>query len=200
MDELTKYRITGAIIWLALLILIVPGWYSDPVNYQQAQPWFSVTKMAAEEEQEIRATTTQPAVAVTPSESLDASSTAQTVKQQTPQPSQVATKVDTVEKRQADASATPKVDSVKPQSVEKPTEKSPAWLVRVASYNNIQSANRLLGQLELRYQVTIGDFSTPSQKIYSVRVGPFYNLAEAEEAKSVLDKEFITNSVVVQIR
>lgn len=43
MDELTKYRITGAVIWLALLILLVPSWYANPVDYEKAQPWLYST-------------------------------------------------------------------------------------------------------------------------------------------------------------
>lgn len=28
-DELTKHRVTGAIIWLSLLIILVPSWYAS---------------------------------------------------------------------------------------------------------------------------------------------------------------------------
>ncbi len=33
-DEVTKYRLTGAIIWLAFVVLWVPVWFGDPVYFQ----------------------------------------------------------------------------------------------------------------------------------------------------------------------
>ena len=34
MDLISKYRLIGASIWLGLLIIVVPSWYNDPVNFQ----------------------------------------------------------------------------------------------------------------------------------------------------------------------
>ncbi|WP_029933945.1 SPOR domain-containing protein [Thiomicrospira pelophila] len=227
MDELTKYRITGAVIWLALLILLVPSWYANPVDYEKAQPWLYSTSdnsIPAEEVMPVSSPSqsSDPAseyVAETSKTGSDIKSDPQPVKSNAS--SQKQTDITPKDSAQTTPSietsviAEPKKpdDSIEldqPMSTEETAEikepvipsedKSPAWLVRVASYSSIESANRTLGVLEMRYKVTIGDFSTKTQKIYSVRVGPFSSFEEAQEAKTVLDKELVTNSVIVQIR
>jgi len=34
MDEVSKYRLTGAIIWLVLLVVFVPIWFGEPVHFK----------------------------------------------------------------------------------------------------------------------------------------------------------------------
>jgi len=34
MDEVSKYRLTGAIVWLMLLVFLVPIWFGEPVNFK----------------------------------------------------------------------------------------------------------------------------------------------------------------------
>lgn len=223
MDELTKYRITGAVIWLALLVILVPSWYANPVDYEKAQPWlFSSSDEALPTEETVPV---NEAIESNSSSVEDVKKAPSKVKpepesEKLDKPSQ--TKIDSISEESKPA--TPAIqDSVSAetnkeseveldepikseQSIEikepvMPSEdKSPAWLVRVASYNSIESANRTLGVLEMRYKVTIGDFSNKTQKIYSVRVGPFSSFEEAQEAKAQLDQELVTNSVIVQIR
>ncbi len=43
MDEVSKHRLTGALIWLTLLVVLVPVWFGEPVhfdpeNYSLSQP------------------------------------------------------------------------------------------------------------------------------------------------------------------
>lgn len=235
MDEITKYRITGAIIWLALLIIIVPSWYSFPVDYQQEQSWSTSVEILPDEaltdaqinhsrskdslahiepkaEQKapvkeqveiIEATTknieqkeavkssavTTPKTVVEPAVQIPTENKIQTKQDVQPEQPQTSTEIA--------PSVEPANQAEKLIGLE---ERSPAWLIRVASYSSIKTANRTLGQLELRYQVTIGDFSSASNKVYSVRVGPYYSLSEAEKVKQELDVELNTNSAIVQIR
>lgn len=208
MDELTKFRITGAVIWLALLILLVPSWYANPVDYEKSQPWLSTNsevggavsddllhrKQTHKPEQ-----TSQPKL--TPEKAVTSAGSPQQADKK-PEPIKELAEQSTITPAELGLTDTTAPDES--SQIKEPAtgseDKSPAWLVRVASYNSIQSANRTLGLLEMRYEVTIGDFSTKSQKIYSVRVGPFFSLQEAEEAKQTLDKELVTDSVIVQIR
>lgn len=225
MDELTKFRITGAVIWLALLIILVPSWYANPVDYEKAQPWlYSSSNDVPSVEDEVAAkadsqsglpspsqaeetTEPRPAKEVKPQTDVSTGSSQQsdmisaTSSQETPlsQPAVEPKKEPTPSVELDEPMTTEETSEIK-EPVPPSEDKSPAWLVRVASYNSIESANRTLGVLEMRYKVTIGDFSTKTQKIYSVRVGPFSSLQEAEEAKAELDKELVTNSVIVQIR
>jgi len=34
MDEVSKYRLTGAIIWLLFLVILVPIWFGEPVDFK----------------------------------------------------------------------------------------------------------------------------------------------------------------------
>lgn len=222
MDELTKFRITGAVIWLALLILLVPSWYANPVDYEKAQPWLYSTaeEVVPEKSANKSSETALESVAEASNAGSDIKSDPQPVNSKasnqqqtdiTPKDStQTAPSTETSVLAEPKKSPDVSVELDDPMSTEETAEitepvipsedKSPAWLVRVASYSSIESANRTLGVLEMRYKVTIGDFSTKTQKIYSVRVGPFSSFEEAQEAKTVLDKELVTNSVIVQIR
>ena len=221
MDELTKYRITGAVIWLALLIILVPSWYANPVDYEKAQPWLysshddSVSPTAKMDNQSNQSTSNKlddisvirsnkkPESEVSPSLGRDiqtdaSPSTAPSKPTQAKQLVESKKQQDNAE-NSGNSTATGSSQDIK-EPIPPSEDKSPAWLVRVASYNSIESANRTLGVLEMRYTVTIGDFSTKTQKIYTVRVGPFASLQEAEDAKTELDKELVTNSAIVQIR
>ena len=173
MDELTKYRITGAVIWLGLLIIFVPGWYASPVDFSAGKDVFSVKGLTADE----KTIQSQAIQALNPT--------------QDKKPAQSPVK-----------SETNNVKVAPPASVteERQISTSGQWLVRVASYGNIQSAHRVVNQLENRYKVTIGDFSNEERRLYSVRVGPFDNLAEAQRAKAELDREFSVDALIVKIR
>ncbi|MBE0493409.1 MAG: SPOR domain-containing protein [Thiomicrospira sp.] len=222
MDELTKYRITGAVIWLALLIILVPSWYANPVDYEKAQPWLystpddSVSPTAKMDNQFKKSTSNKlddssairsnkkSESEVTPSLGRDIQTNVSSPTAPS-QPTQAKQSIESKKQQDANTEILDKsTATAKSQDIKEPVlpseDKSPAWLVRVASYNSIESANKTLGVLEMRYTVTIGDFSTKTQKIYTVRVGPFPSLQEAEEAKAELDKELVTNSAIVQIR
>jgi cell division septation protein DedD len=167
MDELTKYRLTGAIVWLGMLILIVPSWYGDPVDYVKNQSLFSIESVTGTIHSD--SGLMKPVAPNTNSSSL----------------------------------IVPEISEIPPamiKAVDKPAEPVGQWLVRLASYSNIQSANRMVDQLGNRYMATIGDFSTPDRRIYSVRIGPFDSLSKALEAKEKLDAEFNVDALVVKIR
>jgi cell division septation protein DedD len=34
MDEVSKYRLTGTVIWLMLLVFLVPIWFGEPVHFK----------------------------------------------------------------------------------------------------------------------------------------------------------------------
>lgn len=226
MDEITKYRITGAVIWLTLLIVFVPGWYSDPVDYQQPRSWQGQANVHEDEilpesdsssvpnnakdgglepERQIEQTTTK--AGQSDSEVSRITQVKPPLPQEPAQP--VAVLPDNSKHKanpQSDLKALPSTSEIEPDrpadaaEVKKQPQTAPAWLVRVASYNSLKTANQTLGLLETRYQVTIGDFSNENRKVYSVRVGPYFSLAEAEQAKKMLDAELRTQSVIVQIR
>lgn len=183
MDELTKYRVTGAIIWLSFLIVIVPGWYASPVDFSTMKDVFSVQGLTSDEKtMQTQGSFSQEAVGnQKPSEKSVRGEHA---------------KAGTGKEISANVSSAPPVVSDGFKQVN-PTGQ---WLVRVASYGNIQSAHRVVNELEGRYKVTIGDFSSQERRLYSVRVGPFDSLNSAEFAKKELDAEFSVDALIVKIR
>ncbi len=205
MDELTKYRVTGAIFWLALLILLVPSWYSDPVVYDQPH---SFEQSKVEDTGHSSSTPVQapkPEVPVALPQ-VKISKQDQAIKLEEsklpePKPVQVEKKAEIETAVDAEPSkVTDVVKQSKPSADKTDNLNQAAWLVRVASFNSIEAANKLLATLEMRYQVTIGDFSSADRKVYSVRVGPYYRFDEALQAKQALDEELSTDAVVVKIR
>ncbi len=212
MDEVTKYRMTGAIIWLTLLILIVPSWYSHPVDYAQVQPWLAPVDdkliPVVDVKNEVDAPSSNGSVAPTkqvlvthivPTPPSDVSPEPEPTPalKQKPAPSQEAKVVEPpvsvnvsppVMSKQASASvATPK------QEVQ--------WYVRLVSYQSKSMAEQLLQRLQKAgYQASIGQFSSANQPIYSVRVGPYGSQQKANAHKQILDKQFKTQSLVIEVR
>lgn len=144
MDEVSKYRLTGAIIWLLLLVIFVPIWFGEPVDFK---PEGSVPVQQVVERPLIKPETT-------------------------------------VALKQSDA----QVESKKVVN---------RWIVRVAAYKEIKTANDILGRLDGQYDVAIKTFE--KMGMHSVRVGPYFSRAKAEQAKQEIDKRLYTQSEVVQL-
>ncbi len=144
MDEVSKYRLTGAIIWLLLLVIFVPIWFGEPVDFK-------------------------------PEESAPAQKVVERplIKPET-----------TAALKQSDA----QVESKKMVN---------RWIVRVAAYKEIKTANDMLGRLDGQYDVAIKTFEKTG--MHSVRVGPYFSRAKAEQTKQEIDKRLYTQSEVVQL-
>lgn len=207
MDKLTKYRLTGAAIWLGLLIIFVPSWYSNPVDDVMLQ--LGMSKIEAIEDdlvldQEIL-------------ESLQDQS--KTTKQQIklPQSSKEDVLKDAAKKPLDPASSTlfetsgeqktplllpekldkPEIAQVEPEEVKKPVKLDvPSWYVQVATLSSMARANATLNELEAKYQVTIRDFSSPTAKLYAVRIGPFFSKQEAEKSQASLPAKYKDSRII----
>ncbi len=197
MDEVSKYRLTGAVIWLLLLVVVVPGWYSHPVNFQPlghqvelikgerplVEHVYELPVQTRQKQVEVQSTpvTNQQAV-ITPALNSSPSATDKSVDVA---PRQIANQV-TSEK---------KTESVSAVKMDKHTP--PQWIVKVTAYKDIKKANHLLGRLESNYEVSIKEFKKTAT--YSVRTGPYFSKAKAEQDKQKLDKMLRTNAEVVQL-
>ncbi|VAW44850.1 hypothetical protein MNBD_GAMMA03-1982 [hydrothermal vent metagenome] len=63
MDEVSKFRLTGAIIWLMLLVILVPFWFGEPVHFKPegyAQPEKSAERPLVEQVYMLPKQTQQP--------------------------------------------------------------------------------------------------------------------------------------------
>lgn len=184
MDEISKYRLTGAVIWLSLLIIIVPGWYSNPVNFQpQGQPVDRV--------EEKPAIVKQPYVL--PSQKNDSAD------KPAPPAGAELTKVTKSEPGQAQETSEPlKTKPVGPVVAPESKVRKGDWLVRVSAYREIRKANDDLAKLEGDYPVWIKEFSKSG--VFSVRTGPYKRKSQAEADKRKIDQALHTQAKLVQVK
>ncbi len=163
MDEVSKYRLIGAIIWLVLLVVFVPLWFGEPVHFK---PDYYVSSDKLAEHRLMKPMGDQPKVVLEP---VVGSS------------EQIKTTESVLQKE---------------AKLEKSSKKQ--WIVRIIAYKNIKDANELLGRLEMDYEVMIKSFEKSG--MHSVRVGPYFSKAKAEQARQKLDKMLHTQAEVVQLK
>ncbi|QCU89752.1 SPOR domain-containing protein [Thiomicrorhabdus sediminis] len=212
MDLISKYRLIGASIWLGLLVIIVPSWYSDPVNFQPDGAVLQHNKSTLPViEQPFRL----PAQAIEPRTDaeqqreaikLDMASVAASEESQRKQQAldKLSETLASLNKDDAEKSAAKQahVENKTPvtaKSIAPKEAASPQWILRLSSFSDIKDANDLLGKLDLwGYEAKIKYFE--KSKVYSVRTGPYFSRAKADKDKAKLDKMLRTNGVVVESR
>lgn len=184
-----KHRLLGAFIWLFLLVIIVPSWYNNPVNF------------SPDDEQEAAVTTLPtvdhayrlPIVDEAPMtdgqlQRIERDST------KTIPPPELKKTPDVVPLKPE------RLDSLDSRFIDKYSnrvEYQGYWIVRLLAFNNTKQANKLATELSDKHPVYIKYF--PRRKVYSLRAGPYETLAKAEKAKQKLDKMLRTNGEVKQL-
>lgn len=208
-EQQTKHRVIGAIVWFLFLILWVPSWYAEPVKFT---PYGDSGGGFKQEQSVPIAKHAYQLPATEPAKAKPAAFDSQ------PSGSEIAHKVQTLEKRSSQKElklAAPKQASpglkttstqtkVKPSSLSNLSEdelladpaEAKGWFVRLASFKQIAKANKLLGQVEQSYEAFIQPLY--GGKMYAVTVGPFATVSEAKRAKQVVDKRYRVNSLVFQ--
>lgn len=185
MDDLSKYRLTGAFLWLLLLVILVPSWYGSPVNFH---PDGHQSISDKGERPLVEHIYELPVQAVQKQAEVQSS----------PLVNSQATDKDTVVKSiQVSPKRVTDNKSVANDSNKLEQSTSPQWIVRITAYKDIKKANDLLGSLESKYAVWIKEFKKSGT--YSVRAGPYLSKAKAEQDKQKLDKMLRTNAEVVQL-
>ncbi|WP_127470562.1 SPOR domain-containing protein [Thiomicrorhabdus aquaedulcis] len=180
MDEVSKYRLMGATIWLGLLVLIVPTWYSNPVN-------FSPVGHQQEVEQSTRPIVDQAYTLSPKDQNIEEPQLNKIVE------STISATTNAVDKglqttpNNTDSAQAPPSLSAKSQ-----------WIVRVSSYPSSVQAKALEAELKANYKVAIKYFE--KSKVYSVRTGPYDSKNKAEADRIKLDKLLGTKSQVVEFR
>lgn len=185
MDDLSKYRLTGAFLWLLLLVILVPSWYGNPVNFHPDGHQSIITKGERPLVEHIYELPVQAAQK-------------QAEVQSHPMVNSQATDKDViVESIQAPQNRMTDNKSVSNDSKKREQSTSLQWIVRITAYKDIKKANELLGRLDSNYAVWIKEFKKSGT--YSVRTGPYLSKAKAEQDKQKLDKMLRTNAEVVQL-
>jgi cell division septation protein DedD len=173
-DLSLKFRMTGALVWLLLLIIIVPSWYSDPVRFSPDM------ELADNHPKSDEIVVDKPFVlpGVKSEQPVPQKSASAKVVASEPTPKATEKVSDTSRSSNTANTTTSKVEqksSVK--TSEKPAEKAKAsvakekWIIRVAAYRSKEKANLLYEHLKYDYDVFVKYF--PQSKYYSVRIGPY---------------------------
>lgn len=165
-EEQSRNRLIGAIVWLGLLVIIVPIWYSNPVNFKPHNYEF-VEKVSVP-------IVDQPFTL--PKQANKAENTDQSIESK---------KVDV------------KVQE-KPKEAKKTLKNNQVWLIRLIAYRDKEKAEAMKKNLQYDYEAFIKYF--PKSKYYSVRVGPYESLAQAEKDQQELNRLLRLKSELVKIQ
>ncbi len=187
MDLQSKHRIIGAAIWLTLLVIIVPSWYSNPVNFSPDGKVIEDNKGSLPI---VSHAYRLPNGAVAP----------------------VSDKQLQVKKSADDEDDPALHEADKFSQAQNPTERikiefedkygnNPSfagqWIVRLQAFNNTEQANQLALRLKPDYPVYIKYFA--KTKVYSVRTGPYISEMKAQKDKQKLDKMLRIDAEVRQL-
>jgi len=183
METRVKARLIGALILVALIVLLVPEMLSGPHHDQNSSREGSaktytidLTAPAARPANPVENTPPapkpQPVEAPTdlPVETVDVESTS---RPQTPQPVE----------ESSEKAPSPSSDSADAAS-------SSDWVVQLGSFASQANADRLAGQLKSRgYKAFVSRLDTGSRTRYRVRVGPEQERAQAENLAERLRRD-----------
>lgn len=179
MDEENNFvlrnRLTGAVLWLGTLVVIVPIWYNNPVNFHPEDEMSDEIKVESK-------------VVDKPF----------TVKEPESMP-----KVGPVHKDNHDeASAGNTSGSVplktKEQKVQNVVVQQSNWIIRVAAFKKQIDAKALQQRLKYDYEAFTKYF--PESKYYSVRIGPYADHDEAVKDQQRLNRVLHIESELVRIK
>ena len=196
MDVVSKNRLIGAIIWLGLLVLVVPQWYSEPVNFVPdggVTVESKITMPIVDHAYRIPNSSDKP---LTNGQQLNVdnqkSSSGQSLESTKIDETLLVDKTDFSEKHQ-------NIQKLinKSEEIDSNKKYQGQWIVRLLAFSDIREANELLGRLDVEYDVYIKYYE--KTKMYSVRTGPYISKAKADKDKLKLDKMLHTNGEVVQL-
>jgi len=184
MEVRVRERLVGALVLVALVVLLVPailtGRGSAP-SEPPAQPTrrVEVPLGDAVPEQEEQILVPEPAADVpVPGSPADSAVPAGPVEQpQEEEPRAVAPRVHAPQ---------PAADPPPPEVV----AQTPAWAVQLGAFSNREKAERLVADLrKRRYAAFLLEYRASGQVLYRVRVGPEQDRARAEEIAARLAKD-----------
>ncbi|WP_024851452.1 SPOR domain-containing protein [Hydrogenovibrio kuenenii] len=185
-DLSLKFRMTGALVWLLLLIIIVPVWYSHPVNFS---PDLVVDEAKKQGDQVV---VDKPFVLPGAKNSAQGSNDEgdNKLENKTSEPQKVAeskTQVQTSTKKSK------VIQNTVPSSQSHTDGK---WIIRVAAYRSKEKANLLREHLKYDYDVFVKYF--PKSRYYSVRIGPYTDKRLAMKDQVDLNRVLRIHSVLAK--
>lgn len=181
-----SYRMTGAIVWLGLVILIVPIWYSNPVN-------FTPEGIGVSDLPEVKVTTStfdrsgEPSIeAFNSSQKTSGSESGVVTKNVSSEQSDSSQKTSATEVEKAPQKVSDASSSVSQEQ----------WIIRVAAFRKKDDAEALEQRLKYDYETFIKFF--PSSRYYSVRIGPYDSKDRAIKDQQKLNRILRIRSELVK--
>lgn len=194
MDLVSKYRLIGATVWLLLLVLIVPQWYSHPVNFVpdgKANVEIKSTLPIIDHAYRLPDSNEQPLTDGQTSQKEHLN------KKNYQENKSAILKMPVVSNKVDNYSHDLKEIIKKSDAISSNEKYKGQWIIRLLAFEDIKAANNLLGRLETDFNVYIKYYE--KTKMFSVRTGPYLSKAKAEKDKTKLDKMLHTNGEVVQL-
>lgn len=175
-DLSLKFRMTGALVWLLLLIIVVPGWYSHPVGFS---PGMDIESSHQENDQiVVDKPFVLPNVKTEPADTHK--KLVENAVAENKSADQKNVGVESVESKTPEKTSQKVADKPKlPTTTEK-------WVIRVAAYRSKEKANLLYEHLKYDYDVFVKYF--PQSKYYSVRIGPYSDKSLAIKDQKELNR------------
>lgn len=176
----SQYRLIGAVVWLVLLVVIVPVWYSNPVNFKpNSFDTFNNTEVSI-----VNSPFVLPKQVIT--------------EEMVTKPLVVPEK-DTPQKlldkplNKAKSLAEREENKVFQEEIIAPT-----WIIRLVAYRNKEMAEEMKANLKYDYDVSIRYF--PATGYYSLRIGPYQSKDQAKRDQVELDHLLRIQSELVKIQ
>lgn len=204
-DQALRYRLTGAFVWLGLIILVVPIWYNNPAQFDPEdaggatgtqQTSKRVIGSQAGEKNGHDLLSANDAVATASSKKSGVSPAASAPEPKTAQGSgsNAVSETDTRQTALDKQASLEKNHSatIKPSS-EAVNER---WIIRVAAFHKKDDAEALEQRLKYDYETFIKYF--PSSRYYSVRIGPYDSKNQAIKDQQRLNRILRIRSELVK--
>jgi DedD protein len=201
-DGLVKERLTGAIILVALIVLLVPELLRGPVKSAprtvaasaEEPPLRSYTINLGDDSQ-ARGATAQPQASAPQPLSTSPSPAPAQPQTDTPAPSAAAAPPAPTSAPQA-ATTPPAVHASPPAASPGATETAGGWMVQLGSFASRPNAERLAQQLKGQGFAASVSQGTSGRHLYRVRVGPAHDKAAATQLQGKLKAAGHTGAVV----
>lgn len=225
-QDVSRFRILGAVVWFGLLIWIVPGWFAHPVHFSpngldedkttvqapavgSKQPYLvPVSDRTAATRAETKAPV-KPAVKTEPVEKAETPKASANVPAQAPVSKQTPAEVEVAETASKPAVAAqaapeqPATQKAPPSTRVSVATKEPKasdkdqWIVRIVAYKQEEYALAMLERLGNQYPAFIKQI--PVNKFYSVQIGPYQDRAFAVADQKELEQILHVRAELVKI-
>ncbi|BBP43952.1 SPOR domain-containing protein [Thiosulfativibrio zosterae] len=197
----SRNRLIGSVVWLLLLVVVVPIWYNDPVDFHPSntlnasQPATPVVSHAFVLPQDAvvpktPVQTTSPKSKEEPAKLVEADLAKQSA-EKSAKPK--------ADDKKSDAQATESTQAKEQQGVIKTQAKKQQsiWILRLVAYKNKEMAEEMRSRLSYDYEAFIKYF--PKTDYYSVRIGPYLDEAQAKKDQNELNRLLRVKSELVKI-